>query len=267
MENQKTEILHKKLQALAPYAIAYSGGNDSTFLAAISHYFSLNFCLIHCISEFTITSDTQRARIFAREHAIPYYEINLSVMGIVEIVTNNKDRCYYCKKAVFKKIQECANSNGFSNIVDAGNVSDTADYRPGRKALAQLGVHSPLLEAGFTKEDIIKGLQCLNISYSKTSNSCLATRVPYGTGITQDILDSIRKAEEFIVSLGFEGVRVRYHYPLARIEVHQDDIQRIVDPVMRDKIVAFCKQLGFLYVTIDLEGFKSGNLNRMLNHE
>jgi len=267
MENQKIELLQKKLQALAPYTIAYSGGNDSTFLAAISQYFSLDFCLIHCISEFTIASDTQRARNFAQEHAIPYWEINISVMGILEIVTNNKDRCYYCKMAVFKKIQECAYHNGFSNVVDAGNVSDTADYRPGRKALTQLGVHSPLLEAGFTKEDIIKGLQCLNISYSKTSNSCLATRVPYGTGITQDILDTIRRAEDFIVSLGFEGVRVRYHYPLARIEVHQEDIQRIVDLVMRDKIVAFFKQLGFLYITMDLEGFKSGNLNRMLNHE
>lgn len=267
MKNQKIEILQKKLHTLAPYAIAYSGGNDSTFLAAISKYFSMDFCLIHCISEFTIASDTRRARIFAREHAIPYWEINISVLGILEIVTNTKDRCYYCKKVVFKKIQECAYHNGFSNVVDAGNVSDTADYRPGRKALAQLGVHSPLLEAGFTKDDIIKGLQVFNVPYCKTSNSCLATRVPYGTGITQDILGTIRKAEEFIVSLGFEGVRVRYHYPLARIEVHQDDIQGIADPVMRNKIVAFCKQLGFLYITIDLEGFKSGNLNRMLTHE
>lgn len=267
MEKQKTEILHKKLQALEPYAIAYSGGNDSTFLAAISQYFSLNFCLIHCISEFTIQSDTQRARIFATKQAIPYHEINISVMGIPEIVANNKDRCYYCKKAVFGKIQECAISNGFGTVVDGSNASDTDDYRPGRKALEQLGIHSPLFEAGFTKEDIVKGLQHLHIPYSKTSNSCLATRIPYGTDITTGILDTIREAEEFIISLGFEGVRVRYHYPLARIEVPEGYIERIVNPVMRDKVVEFCKKLGFLYVTIDLEGFKSGNLNRMIKHE
>ncbi|MDH7554912.1 MAG: ATP-dependent sacrificial sulfur transferase LarE [Spirochaetota bacterium] len=267
MTNQKIDILQKKLQALKPYAIAYSGGNDSTFLAAISKHFSMDFCLIHCISEFTISGDTQRGRTFAREHDILYKEITLSVLGTVEIVTNNKDRCYYCKKVVFKKIQEYAIRNGFHNVVDAGNVSDTADYRPGRKALIELGIHSPLLEAGFTKEDIIQGLQHLKIPYSKASNSCLATRIPYGTGITQDILDTIQRAEEFIISLGFEGVRMRYHYPLARIEVMSQDIQRIVEPGIRDKIVALCKQLGFLYITIDLEGFTSGNLNRMLDHE
>jgi uncharacterized protein len=267
MENKKIDILQKKLQALNPYAIAYSGGNDSTFLAAISKHFSLDFCLIHCISEFTIPGDTQRGRTFAQEHDIPYQEIAISVLGTVEIVTNTKDRCYYCKKAVFKKIQEYAFQSGFQNVVDAGNVSDTSDYRPGRRALVELGIHSPLLEAGFTKEDIIQGLHHFNIPYSKTSNSCLATRIPYGIGITQDILDTIRKAEEYIISLGFDGVRVRYHYPVARIEVMVQDIQRLVDPEVRNKIVAFFKQLGFLYVAMDLEGFTSGNLNRMLDNE
>ncbi len=267
MKNQNIDILQKKLQALQPYAIAYSGGNDSTFLAAISKHFSIDFCLIHCISEFTIPGDTQRGRTFAREHDIPYHEINISVLGTAEIVTNNKDRCYYCKKIVFKKIQEYASQSGFKNVVDAGNVSDTSDYRPGKKALVESGIHSPLLEAGFTKEDIILGLQRFNIPYSKASNSCLATRIPYGTGITQDVLDTIRRAEEFIIQLGFDGVRVRYHYPVARIEVMMPDMQRIIDLDVRNKIVAFCKQLGFLYVTMDLEGFTSGNLNRMLDHE
>ncbi|MGB4269589.1 MAG: ATP-dependent sacrificial sulfur transferase LarE [Spirochaetota bacterium] len=267
MENQKIDILQKKLLALNPYAIAFSGGNDSTFLAAISKHFKMDFCLIHCISEFTIPQDTLRGRTFAGEHDIPYQEVNISVLGNAAIVTNNKDRCYYCKKVVFQKIKEYASQRGFQNVVDAGNVSDTSDYRPGRKALVELGIHSPLLEAGFTREDIIQGLQYLNIPFSKTSNSCLATRIPYGTAITQDMLDTIRRAEEFIIQLGFDGVRVRYHYPVARIEILIPDMQRIVDPEVRNKIVAFCKQLGFLYVTMDLEGFTSGNLNRMLDHE
>ncbi len=267
MDKDKLQQLQNILKVLEPYAIAYSGGNDSTFLAAISQHFSMDFCLIHCISEFTILSDTDRARIFAHEHNIPYHEINISVMGIGEIVTNNKDRCYHCKKKLFNEIQKYALHNGFKNVIDAGNVSDIADYRPGKKALIELGVRSPLLEAGFTKGDIIRGLQMLHIPYSKTSNACLASRVPYGTDITREILETIQKAEDFILSLGFEGVRVRYHYPIARIELMLQDMPRIFDSTVRDKIVAFCKQLGFLYAAVDLEGFKSGNLNRMLHHE
>ncbi len=267
MDKEKIDNLKKKLEIIQPYAIAFSGGNDSTFLAAISKYFAMEFCLIHCISEFTIESETQRARSFAKTNALHYLENDISVIGHNGIVTNNKDRCYYCKKVMFKKIQECAHHNGYKNVVDAGNVSDTADYRPGRRALEELGIFSPLIEAGYTKNDIIKGLHTLGIPYLKTSNSCLATRIPYGTVITLDVLDRIKRAEDFIVSLGFEGVRVRYHYPIARIEIIQDDIQRIVDGKVRDKIVAFCKQLGFVYIAIDLEGFTSGNLNRMLENE
>lgn len=267
MDKEKIDNLKKQLETLQPYAIAFSGGNDSTFLAAISKYFAMDFCLIHSISEFTIASETQRARSFAKKNGIHYFETDISVMGYSEIVTNNKDRCYYCKKVMFKKIQECAQNNGYKNVVDAGNVSDTDDYRPGRRALEELGIFSPLIEAGYTKKDIIEGLHALGIPSLKTSNSCLATRIPYGTVISQDILDMIKRAEEFIVSLGFEGVRVRYHYPIARIEIIQDDIQKIIDAKIRDKIVAFCKNLGFLYIAVDLEGFRSGNLNRMLEHE
>ncbi|MCX8123829.1 MAG: ATP-dependent sacrificial sulfur transferase LarE [Spirochaetes bacterium] len=267
MDTPKIDKLQKFLEPIQPYAIAYSGGNDSTFLAAISRYLGMDFCCIHCISEFTIASETQRARSFAMKMGIRYFEIEISVMGIKEIVTNNEDRCYYCKKAIFKKIQECARLNSFKKVVEAGNVSDVNDFRPGRKACEELSIYSPLIDAGIDKTDIISGLQQLNIPYLKTSNSCLATRIPYKTIITHDILGVIQKAEDFIVSLGFEGVRVRYHYPIARIEVLQDEIQRIIDPEIRHKIIAFCKKLGFLYVTIDLEGFKSGNLNRMLHHE
>ncbi len=267
MESKKIKILEEILHSLQPFAIAFSGGNDSTFLTAIAKQFGLHFCTIHCISEFTITSDTQRARTFAHKNAINYYEINVSVLDVKEIVNNPSNRCYFCKTTLFKRIQDFANESGFPHVVDASNLTDNDDYRPGKRALIEQGVRLPLAEAGITKNDIVAELQRMNISFSKTSNSCLATRIPYKTAITKDILETIKKAEEFVASLGFEGVRVRYHYPIARIEVIESQIEKMLEPLQRKKIIAFFKTLGFLYVTIDLEGFNSGNLNRMVQDE
>ena len=263
MNKKKLSNLQTILEKLQPYAIAFSGGNDSLFLVKISQEFSFRFCAIHCISEFTIPYETRTARTFAKNSGIKYYEVHTSVLDRYEIVSNTKDRCYYCKRHIFKKIYECAKTSGFLNIVDGSNVSDSVDFRPGMRVLKELDIHSPLMEAGITKDEILHGLKHFNMEYRRASNSCLATRIPYTITITKDILNTVRKAENFLLSLGFEGVRVRYHYPIARIEVLKDDITKIVEPAKRAKIIVFFKKLGFIYVTIDLEGFNSGNLNKV----
>jgi len=267
MDEKKIEQVHQILRKLQPFIVAYSGGNDSTLLAAISMRRSMDFCAVHCISEFTIPGETEYARYFAQNHRIPYHEITVSVMSNRQIIANTEMRCYYCKHEIFKNILAYAHANSFINVIDASNASDCNDYRPGKKALEELGILSPFVEAGITKDDIYSALADMQIPHAQFSNSCLATRIPYFTNITNNMLDSIAKAETFIAGLGFTAVRVRYHYPIARIEIPEEEIAYFMDTTLRNKVVAFLKELGFLYVTVDCEGFSSGNLNRMLPHE
>ncbi len=267
MDEKKIEQVHQILKKLQPYIVAYSGGNDSTLLVAISMRWNLDFCAVHCISEFTIPGETEYARYFAQHHRIPYHEITVSVMNNSQIIANTEMRCYHCKHEIFKNMVAYAHANGFINVIDASNASDSNDYRPGKKALAELGILSPFVEAGITKDDIYSALADIQIPHKQFSNSCLATRIPYHTSITNIMLDSIAKAETFIAMLGFTAVRVRYHYPIARIEIPEEEIAYFMDATLRNKVVAFIKELGFLYVTVDCEGFSSGNLNRMLPHE
>jgi len=255
MDEKKIEQVHQILRKLQPFIVAYSGGNDSTLLAAISMRRSMDFCAVHCISEFTIPGETEYARYFAQNHRIPYHEITVSVMSNRQIIANTENILAY------------AHANSFINVIDASNASDCNDYRPGKKALEELGILSPFVEAGITKDDIYSALADMQIPHAQFSNSCLATRIPYHTNITNNMLDSIAKAETFIAGLGFTAVRVRYHYPIARIEIPEEEIAYFMDTTLRNKVVAFIKELGFLYVTVDCEGFSSGNLNRMLPHE
>jgi uncharacterized protein len=175
---------------------------------------------------------------------------------------NPPDRCYHCKKELFQLCIDKAAELGLSCVADGSNIDDLGDYRPGRRAVAELGVRSPLLEAGLTKADIRELSRELGLpTWDKQPYACLASRFPYGAEITADRLGRIERCEDFLKSAGFRTYRVRFHGETARIEVGEGEISRILEPGLRKAIVAFFKSAGFTYVSLDLEGYRTGSMN------
>jgi uncharacterized protein len=178
---------------------------------------------------------------------------------------NPPDRCYHCKKAIFSKLATIAQALGFPCILEASNIDDLGDYRPGHRAVKELGARSPLVEAGLAKADVralskARGLP----TWDKPSAACLASRIPYGEPITREKLARIEKGEAYLSKLGFGAARLRNHGEIARIEVPADEIPRLASAALRGRVVARLKALGFRYVTIDLEGYRSGSMNEAL---
>jgi uncharacterized protein len=174
-------------------------------------------------------------------------------------VRNTRTRCYHCKRSLFSQIKKIALSYGFVAI-EGTNKTDLRDYRPGIKALRMLGIHSPFITADMTKQDIRKLARCYGIaSWSKPAAACLASRIPYGTTITAKNLHRVERAERYLAKLGFSLIRVRDHHPIARIEVSEKEIQRVVN--FRKKITAYLKKLGYRYICLDIEGYRTGSLN------
>ncbi|MCK7479449.1 MAG: ATP-dependent sacrificial sulfur transferase LarE [Candidatus Moduliflexus flocculans] len=176
---------------------------------------------------------------------------------------NPADRCYHCKGELFDRILALAASRGIDTVYDATNTDDLSDYRPGRRATEERGVTSPLLLAGLAKKDVRRLSKRLGLpSWNKPANPCLASRVPYGTPITLEVLDKIRAGEKFIRGLGFAVVRLRHHDRLARIEVPAADFARLMKPATARRIAAKLRSLGYLWIALDIEGFRTGSLNR-----
>jgi pyridinium-3,5-biscarboxylic acid mononucleotide sulfurtransferase len=241
--------------------IAFSGGVDSTFLLKIASDTIGNNCIAvtlhtpaHSLFEMDIVN--QIAKSF---HLTPHI-IPLDITNFDEIIKNPPDRCYHCKKYMFLRIKEFAEKNNISSILEGSNLDDLNDYRPGLKALKELDIKSPLIQAAFTKQDIRKISKELDLpTWNKPANPCLATRIPYGTPITKEILSKIDKAEEFLYSLGLAQFRVRYHNTIARIEANKKDFDVIFQS--SNQIIKRFKDLGFKYITVDIEGYRSGSLN------
>ena len=200
---------------------------------------------------------------FCKEIGVKHILIEADEYNIPEFVANNKERCYFCKKAIFKKIKEKAKNQGYNIVADGSNVDDDSDYRPGMKALKELGVISPLKEAKLSKNEIREICKEINLSvWNKPSMACLATRIPYGTSISRDKLKKVELAEEILLNKGFKQFRVRYYHELAKIEVLKEDIPKIIS--ISEEIIDEFKNIGFNYITLDLEGFRSGSMNEVL---
>jgi uncharacterized protein len=181
-----------------------------------------------------------------------------------EFVRNSSDRCYYCKQQLFTKLKEIARREHLKWVADGSNFDDRTDFRPGRKAAAELGVRSPLDEVRLAKEEIRMLSRKLGLlTWDKPSLACLASRVPYGISLTREILEIINQAEEFMRSMGLGQVRVRHHEKIARIEVEPADMEKVI--YYREKIAAKLKSLGYTYIVLDLEGYRPGSLNLVLN--
>jgi uncharacterized protein len=261
----KLEKLILNLKKMKKVAIAFSGGLDSTFLAKIAYdTLKSNALAITIASDLHPQWEQKQAIKLGKKIRIKHIILNIDENDIENFSENTKDRCYFCKNEIFAKIIQIAKENDINNVLDGSTIDDKFDYRPGLKALKELGVISPLKTVGFNKKEIRILSKNMDLeTWDKPSFACLASRFPYGIKITKDRLKTVENAEDFLLSLGFKQFRVRYHNEIARIEVLKDDFKKII--TNSESIIKKFKKLGFKYVTLDIQGYRSGSLNEVLD--
>jgi uncharacterized protein len=266
----KYRALCELLRGMGPVAIAFSGGVDSTFLAAAAGdaLGADRVLLVTAYSETYGRREREESTRLAAQLKLERLTLETSELAIPAFRTNPPDRCYHCKKELFTAMQAVVAARGPYTLCDGSNADDTGDFRPGRRALRELGVRSPLLEAGFTKADIRRLSQALGLpTWNKPSYACVASRFPYGTPITAELVKRVDACEEELRRLGFDGVRVRHHGNTARIEVPAARLADVVRDHVREQIVEWFKAMGYTYVTLDLEGYRTGSMNEVLSEE
>ena len=261
MIKAKQKALENRIKELGRVAIAFSSGVDSTYLLKTAHdLLGDNAIAITAKAPCFMKSETLEAEKFCKDEGIRRIMISFNPLEVEEFKSNVKNRCYFCKKALFTEIKKLALENGFEHILDGTNFDDLSDFRPGRKALEELGIISPLLECELTKSDIRSLSKEAGLStFNKPSYACLASRIAYNEEITKEKLEMIEKAEAKLHSLGFIQSRVRMHGSLARIEVNKDDFSKLLNH--SEEITQYLKSLGFTFVSLDLSGYKSGSMN------
>ena len=267
MTENKLETLKKIIKEKGPMAIAFSGGVDSTFLLGIaSGVLGKDLLAVTASAAFMVREEIEEAKAAAVRFNVDHEVIQIEISDIDRFTENPPDRCYHCKKHLFSKISAVAGQRGFSTVCDASNADDENDYRPGMKALEELGILSPLREAGLIKDNIRALSKEMGYdTWNRPAMACRATRIPYHDEITREKLDRIEKAERFLGSIGFEINRVRCHGDLARIEVAPGKVELLLEPEMRRKVLERFKLFGFLYITVDVEGYRMGSMNESLD--
>jgi len=259
--NKKFTELKKILGEMNSALIAYSGGVDSTLLLlAAKTVLGDKAAGLIVISPTLPDRELDEAREIAAAMDLTLIEIESDEMELPDFTANSERRCYFCKAHRYQMLNEFASKNGYTSLLDGSNADDLGDFRPGLQAAQEQSVRSPLQEVGYTKIEIRKLARELGLpNWNKPSSACLASRIPYGTNISSDLLKQIEEAENFLFDLGFREFRVRHHGEVARIEIPPDDFDKLI--TRRTDINQAFKKLGFLYVTLDIGGFRSGSLN------
>jgi uncharacterized protein len=261
---EKLERLETLLAPLRKVVLAFSGGVDSTFLLAVLRRDpDRKVIAVTALSPTHPPREKEEARDLARRFSAEHREITGDEILLEGFRTNPPDRCYHCKKHLFAKIEEIRRQEGYDAVLDGSNADDLADFRPGLRALEELGVRSPLQEAGLTKPEIRALSRDMDLrTWDKPSLACLASRIPYGTEITEEALTRIGRCEAFLLERVQGSVRVRFHGNLARIEVAPATFESLL--ACRDELVSHFRKQGFTYVTMDLEGYRTGSMNEVL---
>lgn len=266
---QKWDRLRTLLRGMKCAVLAYSGGVDSSLLLrATAEVMGHRLIAVTAVSETYPPGELEAAKEFASTLGVTHRILRTQELSSEEFARNSPERCYFCKKELYGKLKKIAETEGISCILDGSNTDDLADYRPGRKAAEEFSVRSPLVETGLSKSDVRELARFLNLPmWDKPSLACLSSRIPYGTRITPNIIETVQTAEDHLRVLGFRQVRVRHHGEIARIEIDREAFGQFLTDDAVEKITAALKGLGYIYVCLDLEGYRTGSMNAAWDRE